>query len=336
MNYILLEAESKFDIENDRDEIIQYLKRNCSQAINEFYKKNISLFRGMDFLIKGQVYSLKPREERPSTEGMLLSSPRIFRDFDTVLREHGHASRKFNAVFTTTSDIDSYSGIPVSKDSFFCFIPFDGYKYSYHRKAKHDLNTVVDDFDSLSYIKKLNLDYHYLTEMDVYSVRPFYRSLMNNKELEKDNDYKYFYDVIEVAEDFRKFYESFNRLLDNENVNIIKSLERFKKIEKPINNLKKRVEILANDDKAREKFPESMPGVEPIDILSILNNQIDKFIQFLSRIDDTIDGVNEFMGDVVTNKISPQIKDNEVWFNTKNYILIHPEDLNEIIKELIK
>ena len=336
MNYILLESESKFDIENDRDETIQYLKRNCSQAINEFYKKNIPLFRGMDFLIKGQVYSLKPREERPSTEGILLSSPRIFRDFDTVLRKHGHASRKFNTVFTTTSDIDSYTGIPVSKDRFFCFIPFDGYKYSYHRKAKHDLNMIIDDYDSLSSIKRLNLDFHNLIEMDVYSVRPYYRSLMNNNELKKDKDFKYFYDVIEVAEDFRKFHDSFNSLLDNEDVNIIKSLERFKKIEKPINNLNKRVEILANDDRAREKFPESMWGVESVDILSIVNRQIDKFIQFLSRIDDMIDAVNEFMGDVVTNKISPQIKDNEVWFNTKNYVLIHPEDLNEIIKELIK
>lgn len=325
MRYYLLEYDVETEINLtdkhgriDRLEIqrvIDMIKHHCTGYINTFLKNNITLYRGMTLLNNNNEVKLMNTQKFRSPRGGMISKTDL-NVFNTWLSKNDHASRDRNAVFTTTTNPDQYHGVSISE--WYYFIPVDPFKFTYSSMVKNDFNTTLEVTNFFGILKRLRSVLQRIHDFFLSDFIPI-ENYINNKNLSDFKDIlksKHFFEILyklitsdimenDISTKLSEYLNEFLVKVDNINIVYSKFLEYI-------------------NDQQQNTFTGmfSKINVENIDNfiyeLSIVTNLLRNRGHNILNPDFMVDFKNSF----ITNEITPAIKDNEIWFNCKQYILL--------------
>lgn len=110
------------DISNDPEQVIQYIKTNCSSFLSVVGTQN--LYRGFaeSTMPKEDVIVLSPRTDRKPKDTALI----IHNAIEKLLREEGFKATRSNSFFTTSNKIDAME----YGEIFVCF-PLNGFSFTW-------------------------------------------------------------------------------------------------------------------------------------------------------------------------------------------------------------
>lgn len=145
----LLESytEKTYGIWEESDEILSSVKEECSQFINEFLKKGLYVYRGMEGVNYDELH-LIPTQSYREVHGAVFESHELRGSFENFLRKSG-VSRYRKSVSTIMFEPEHFDGIQI--DSWFYFIPRNGYRYHYYDVGMDggDINVGTSLFSSM-------------------------------------------------------------------------------------------------------------------------------------------------------------------------------------------
>lgn len=346
MRLFLLEnfVDHEFDVTNkkDKEDLIAFAKKHCSKALNEFYKTNNYLFRGISGIDDYSAYVIPTKQKRvpfgTTTKGKTGES------FNKWLEDNGHARRDKNVAFTTTSKPENYKGI--HNDEWFFFIPIGDYHYTYintneggdfnlHPWVQQSLGSLYDFEISLN---ELDMHIHYSTQVmkNIRRDNPDtdFKKFTKFRELEKKlfsmnrNLQQYIMDVSMI---FQKGIFSNNNL--EELKEYMKKIPVFlQEYETLYYNLEKTAALLDTDDHSDEYeiiySSECQASVTyPIEGLTD--------IQSFMNIDNTFGTLDALLKSIVSDKITPYFKNNEVFIECDLYLVVPYKLGYEFIDKLV-
>jgi len=342
------------------EKAVKFITSKSQNFINEFYTNNVIVYRGEDDLSTDAIFTRKTREKRETTYGTIASDDTFRQQLNDYFEKQGIARRDEHVAFTTTQQPTDFKGVAV--DQWFYFLPVGGYEYSYSKgsSGKGDINisrdTMTKNLNDLNrFFRDINglIKDQFLSNLKSMK-KPIHD--LNDQIIAVNNEH----DIIDKAaldEELKKFNENFDYILDN----LDKLIPQASDLEYLINNgmkdIRKRTEIITmkyidtcveSYNYIKDQFLDYDGDFEGTDTIT---NKIKSVIGELNplgyelelsfiendRIKDALESFKENIEEnFITNSIEESIQDNELWFNTKGYILIPYGIIGDQIVEELK
>ncbi|ASV44037.1 hypothetical protein PBI_SCTP2_22 [Salicola phage SCTP-2] len=341
------------------EKAVKFIRSKSQNFINEFYTNNIIVYRGEDGLSTDAIFTRKTREKRKISYGNITSDHTFRQQLNDYFEKQGIARRDEHVVFTTTQQPTDFKGVAV--DQWFYFLPVGGYEYSYSKgpSGRGDINISQDIMT-----KNLNDLNQFFTNINGEFINRYLSNLksmknpiseLNDQIFIANNDHNII-DKSTLDKELKKINDNYDYIIENIEKVVSQSTNLEYLITNGLEDIMKKVKVIITKyintcmesyQNIKNKFADYDGDIKVIDTignkikviineLQSLENELEVLFIDNYRIKDVLENFKENVEEnFITNSIDDGIDDNELWFNTKEYILIPYSTIgDEIVEEL--